>query len=144
MYNNVWLHLFVNNYKTSYRRDTCFDAHLFRRLFCLYHVMLCARSDDVTACFFVCKYHCFTLSRKNKCKVRDSKVRNNRFCQCIAVWSHFLRFKITHYIEAKFSPSWKKMTKLLTMSATLFHFSFGDVRVMWLNFLKMIKFHCVV
>ena len=34
-----------------YRRDTCFDAHLFRRLFCLYHVMLCARSDDVTACF---------------------------------------------------------------------------------------------
>ena len=39
----------------SYRRDTCFDAHLFRRLFCLYHVMLCAPSDDVTACFFVCK-----------------------------------------------------------------------------------------
>jgi len=38
-----------------YRHDTCFDAHLFRRLFCLYHVMLCARSDDITACFFVCK-----------------------------------------------------------------------------------------
>ena len=35
------------------RRDTCFDAHLFRRLFCLYHVMLCARSDDVTACFVI-------------------------------------------------------------------------------------------
>jgi len=33
------------------------------------------------------------------------KVRNNRFCQCIAVWSNFLRFKITHYIAAKFSPS---------------------------------------
>ena len=38
-----------------YRRDTCFDAHLFQRLFCLYHVMLCARSDDVTVWFFVCK-----------------------------------------------------------------------------------------
>ena len=23
----------------SYHRDTCFDAHLFRRLLCLYHVM---------------------------------------------------------------------------------------------------------
>ena len=36
-----------------YRRDTCFDAHLFRRLFCLCHV--CASSNDVTACcsFFV-------------------------------------------------------------------------------------------
>ena len=30
------------------RRDTYFDA-----FFCLYHVILCARSDDVTACFFV-------------------------------------------------------------------------------------------
>jgi len=30
------------------------------------------------------------------------------------------------------------------MSATLIYFSFGDVRVMGLNFLKMIKFHCVV
>ena len=44
-------------------------------------------------------------NKKNKWKVRDWKVRNNRFCQCIAVWSHFLRFKITHYIEAKFTPS---------------------------------------
>jgi len=34
-----------------YHRDTCFDAHLFQRLFCLYHVMLCTRFDDVTACF---------------------------------------------------------------------------------------------
>ena len=95
------------NLLLPYRRDTCFDAHLFRRLFCLYHVMLCARSDDVTARFFVCKYikHCFTLSRKNKCKVRDSKVRNNQICQCIAVWSNFLKFKITHFIEAKFPPS---------------------------------------
>ena len=40
---------------TEHRRDTCFDAHLFRRLFCLYHVMLCARSDDVTACCCFCK-----------------------------------------------------------------------------------------
>jgi len=30
------------------------------------------------------------------------------------------------------------------MSANLIHFSFGDVRVMWLNFLKMIKIQCVV
>jgi len=30
------------------------------------------------------------------------------------------------------------------MSATLIHFSVAEVRVMWLNFLKMIKFHCVV
>jgi len=36
------------------------------------------------------------------------------------------------------------MTKRLTMSAKLIHFSFGDVRVMWINFLKMIKFHCVL
>ena len=79
-----------------YRRDTRFDAHLF----CLYHVMQCTRSYDVTAWFFVCKKHCFTLSRKNKCIVRDSKVRNNQFCQCIPVWSHFLKFKITHCIEA--------------------------------------------
>jgi len=49
----------------TYSRDTCFDAHL-SRLFCLYmyHVMLCARSTDVTACFFVCKQHSYTLSRK--------------------------------------------------------------------------------
>ena len=73
--------------------------------------MLCARSFDVTACFFVCKYHCFTLSRKNKFEVRDSKVRNNRFCQIITIWSHFLKFQITYYIEVKFSPSYKKMTK---------------------------------
>jgi len=43
------------NGNMTYRRDTCFDADLFRRHFCLYHVMLCARSDDITACFFVCK-----------------------------------------------------------------------------------------
>ena len=67
------------------------------------HNIIILLSNDVSACFFVCKYYCFTLSRKNKFKVRDSKVRNNRFCQCIAVWSHFLKFKITHYIEAKFS-----------------------------------------
>ena len=44
------------NYRTRshspIRRDTCFDAHLFRRLLCLDHIMLYARSDDVTACFF--------------------------------------------------------------------------------------------
>jgi len=86
-------------------RDTCFDAHLFRRLFCLYHVMLCACSDDATTLFFVCKYYCFTMSSKNKCKVRDSKVRNNRICLSIAVWSHFLqnyplhRSKILPYIK---------------------------------------------
>ena len=87
-----------------YCHDTCFDAHLFRRLFCLYHVMLCARSDDVTACFLFVNnivLHC----QEEKCIVRDSKVRNNRFYQCIAVWSDFLKSKITHYIEAKFSPS---------------------------------------
>ena len=44
---------FPTHNRFIYRRDTCFDAHLFRRLFCLYHVILCARSDDVTACFFV-------------------------------------------------------------------------------------------
>jgi len=37
-------------------------------------------------------------------EVTDSKVRNNRFSQCIVIWGNFLRFKITHYIEAKFSP----------------------------------------
>jgi len=41
--------------ETHVSSDTCFDAHLFRRLFCLNHVMLCACSDDVIACFFVCK-----------------------------------------------------------------------------------------
>ena len=68
-------------------------------------IMLCARSNDVTACFFVCKQHSFTLSRKNKLKLRDYNVRNNRFCQCTAVWSSFLRLKITHHIKVKFSPS---------------------------------------
>jgi len=88
-----------------YHLDTCFDAHLFRRLFCLYHVMLCARSDDITACFLFVNNIVLHCQEKNKFKVRDSKVRHNRFCQCIAVWSNFLRFKITYYIEAKFSPS---------------------------------------
>ena len=103
------MHVGINSMTARYLpfliKDTCFDAHLFQRLFCLYHVMLCARSDDDTAwCFFVNNIvlHC---QEKNKCIVRDSKVRNNRFCQCIAVWSNFLKFKITHYIEAKFSPS---------------------------------------
>ena len=60
------------------------------------HNIIILLSNDVSACFFVCKYYCFTLSRKNKFKVRDSKVRSNRFCQIITVWSHFLKFKITH------------------------------------------------
>ena len=46
----------------------------------------------------------FYTIKKNKWKVRDWKVRNNRFCQCIAVWSHFLRLKITHTIKVKFYP----------------------------------------
>jgi len=41
--------------------------------------------------------HC---QEKNKCKVRDSKVRNNRFCQCIAIWSNVLRFKILYVNES--------------------------------------------
>ena len=44
----------------------------------------------------------YTIMKKNW-KVRDSKVRNNRFCRCIAVWSNFLRLKITHHIKVKFS-----------------------------------------
>jgi len=38
----------------------------------------------------------------------------------------------------------RKWQKRLTRSATLIHFSFGDIRVMWLNFLKMIKFPCII
>ena len=56
----------------------------------------------------VCKKHSNTLSRKNKWKVRESGVRNNQFCQCIAVWSNFLSIKITHHIKVKFPPSYKK------------------------------------
>ena len=75
-------------YSQLYRRDTCFDAHLFRRL-CLYHLILCARYNDVIASFF-CKQHSHTLSRKNKLKV---------ICQCIVVWSNFLKLKFTHHIK---------------------------------------------
>jgi len=39
-------------YTVTYRRDICFDANLFPHLFCLYHVKLCAHSNDVTSCFF--------------------------------------------------------------------------------------------
>ena len=85
-------------YSQLYRRDTCFDAHLFRRLFCLFHLILCARSNDVIASFF-CKQHSHTLSRKNKLKVSYSNVRNNWICQCIAVWSNFLKLKFTHHIK---------------------------------------------
>ena len=48
----------------TYRRDACFDAHLFRRLFCLSHGMPCARSNEVTACICACKYHSYTLKEK--------------------------------------------------------------------------------
>ena len=53
---------------SDYCCDTCFDAHLFQRLVCLYHVMLCACSNEVTAPFFDCKYHSNTLSRKTNRK----------------------------------------------------------------------------
>ena len=43
--------------------------------------------------------------KKNKWKVRNVKVRDNRFCQFIVVWSNFLRLKITQLIKVKFSPS---------------------------------------
>ena len=52
--------MFVNHY----RRDTWFDAHLFWRLFCLYRVMLCARSmTSLHAFLFVNNIvlHCQTL-----------------------------------------------------------------------------------
>jgi len=46
---------------TYYRRDTCLTLTYFDAFLCLYHVMLCARSNDVTACFLVCNntvLHC--------------------------------------------------------------------------------------
>ena len=47
------VHIYSSSSKQTNRCDTCFDAHLFLRHFCLYHVVLCTRSDDVNACFFV-------------------------------------------------------------------------------------------
>ena len=55
-----------------YRRDTCFDAHLFRRHFCLYYVMLSARSDDVTERFFLS-----TNKVVNRCQAKH--VESKRF-----------------------------------------------------------------
>ena len=74
----------------THRRDTCFDVLLFRRLF--YYIKLCYAHCPMTslhAFLFVNNIvlHC----HKNIWKVRDPKVRNNRFCQCIAVWSNFLQ-----------------------------------------------------
>jgi len=44
------------NYKLEYKSKNLSSGHLFWRLFCLYQVILCARSDDVTACFFAYKW----------------------------------------------------------------------------------------
>ena len=118
----------------------CFDA-----FFCLYHLMLCTCPNDVTACFFVCKQYSKTQSRKTKWKIRDSKVKKNLFWQCIAVRGNFLRLKITHQSKAKLSPSWWKMIpKSISVSATLNHFCFGDVTVLWHNSLKIMKFLCCI
>ena len=44
-----------------------------------YYVMLCARSNDVSACSLFVNNIVINNSQKNNLKVRDSKVRNNQF-----------------------------------------------------------------
>ena len=94
---NPWfIGLWVKGYMalcvTIYRRDTGFDTHLFQVLFLfISHLMLSAHAPMTVCVFWGCKKLSNTLSLKTKKESNVQGKKKNRFCQCNAVWSNFLR-----------------------------------------------------
>ena len=78
--------------------------HLFKRSHISMRFLFISHNAMRTLRWRHCMLFCLLITwfytiKKNKWKVRDWKVRNNPFCQCIAVCSNFLRLKITHTIK---------------------------------------------
>ena len=113
MYYNFFYFLTLYTLQHSKYVPTCVwlfhlsSWHLFRRWPFSTIFLFISRNAMHTLRWRHCMLFCLLktwCNKKNKWKVRDWKVRNNRFCQCIAVWSNFLRVKITHHIQIKCSP----------------------------------------
>ena len=82
-YQNPWSLIIVAIVVTLVLTLTYFDAFLF-----------ISRHAMHTLLWRHCMLFCLLITwfytvKKNKWKVRDWKVRNNRFCQYIEVWSNF-------------------------------------------------------